>query len=214
MRPTKLDIDPANADADGLAAANDSSGASLALDGILTSGGAYTAADDLGHHIDITDTSTKDQSGATFTVTGTNANDEALVESLLGPTSGATVTTTGYFKTITSIAIASAVAASTVNVGTNDEVASKVVPVNWMENQGCTTAIMGAVGTFQADIEETFDNILADGTASATFWDKQADKAADGAFTMTPGATGVRISTDSYTNGAEFQFHVISFVSQ
>ena len=213
MRPIKLDIDPANVDADGLAAANDSSGASLTLDGALTSGGTFTSADGLGRRLDITDTATVDQSGATFTVTGTDASGNALVESLLGPTSGSTVTTAGYFLTVTSVAIANGAGTGTVNMGTNDEVASKVVPVNWMESDGCTVAIMGAVGTFVADIEETFDDVLADGTVSANFWDKQADKAADGAFTMTPRATGVRVSLDSYTNGAEFQFHVLSSIS-
>ena len=213
MRPTKIDFDPANAYADGLAAANDSSGTSLTLDGALTSGGTFTSADGLGRKLDITDTATIDQSGATFTITGTDANGKALVESLLGPGSGATVTTTGYFYTVTSVAIASGAGSGAVNMGTNDEVASKVIPVNWKEPEGCTTAIMGASGTFVADISETFDSILADGSVGANFWDKHADKSADGAFTMTPRATGVRVHTDSYTNGAELQFHVLSSIT-
>lgn len=213
MRPTKIDFDVADAVATGLAAANSSAGASVTLDGTLTAGGTYTAADGFGHRIIITDTATLDQSTATFTVTGTNANDEVVSESLAGPASTATVTTVAYFKTVISVTIASPVATATVNIGTNGEVASKVIPVNWMEPDGCTTAIMGAVGTFNVDIEETFDAVLANGTLLANFWNKQAAKTADGAFTMTPRATGVRVSTNSYTNGAEFQFHVLSSVS-
>lgn len=214
MRPTKLDIDPVNITATGLAAANDSSGATLALDAALTLGGTFTSADGLGRQIAITDTSTKNQAAATFTIIGTNANGEAITDDVVGPASGATVLSAKQFLTVTSITIDSPIAASTVNVGTTQIVESKVVPVNWVENVGCTVAIMGSVGTFQVDIEETFDDILANGVDSANFWEKQTDKTANGSFTMTPRATGVRINFDSYTNTAEFQFHVISSVSQ
>lgn len=208
MRPKSFDIDPADADADGLAAANDSSGTSLTLDGALTSGGTYTAADGLGHLIDITDTATVDQSGATFTLNGTNANGQSISEAVTGPGSGATVTSTKYFKTITSITIASGAGSGTVNVGTNDEVASKVIPLNWRADEGATTAILGASGTFSADIQETFDDVLADGPDGANWYDVQADKSADGTYLLTKGATATRVHTDSYTNGAEFQFHI------
>lgn len=208
MRPIKYDIDPTDADADGLAAANDSSGTSLTLDGVLTSGGTYTAADGLGHKIDITDTATVDQSGATFTVTGTDANDSAITEAITGPGSGATVTSTKYFKTITGIAIASGAGTGTVNVGTNDEVASKVIPINWRADDQATTAILGAVGTFVADIQETFDDVQSLGSDGLDWFDVQADKAADGSFALSRHATATRVHTDSYTNGAEFQFHV------
>lgn len=213
MRPTKLDIDPANVDADGLAAANDSSGATLTLDGVLTSGGTFTSADGLGRQIAITDTATVNQATATFTITGTNASGESITDDVTGPGSGATVTSAKLFYTVTSITIDTPAVGGTVNVGTTQVAESKVVPVNWMEDVGCTVAIMGAVGTFQVDIEETFDKILEDGTDSANFWDKQADKSANGAFTMTPRATGVKVSFDSYTNGAEFQFHVLASIT-
>ena len=210
MRPNKFDIDPADADADGLAAANDSSGTSLTLDGALTSGGTYTAADGLGHLIDITDSATVDQSGATFTVNGTNANDQAISEAVTGPGSGATVTTTKYFKTVTSITIASGAGTGTVNVGTNDEVASKVIPLNWRSDEGATVAIMGTSGTLSADIQETFDDLQTTSGADGVNWlDTHADKTADGSFTLTAHARGVRVHTDSYTDSAEFQFHVL-----
>lgn len=214
MRPTKLDIDIADVSASGLAAANDSSGATLVLDGTLTSGGAFTSADGLGRQIVITDTATVDQSGATFTFTGTNANGETISEAITGPGSTLSVTSTLYFYTINPLpTITSPAVGGTVNVGTTQLAETKVVPVNWVESDGCTVAIMGSVGTYQVDIQETFDNILQNGVATANFWVKQADKTADGAFTMTPRATGVKITTDSYTSGAEFQMHVLSSVS-
>lgn len=213
MRLTKIDVDIADVAASGIAAANDSSGATIVLDGALTSGGTFTSADGLGRQIAITDTATVDQSGATFTIAGTNANGGGISEDVVGPTAAGTVTSTEYFYTITSITITSPAVGGTVNVGTTQLAETKVVPVNWIESDGCTVAIMGSVGTYQVDIQETFDNILQDGVTNANFWAKQADKTADGAFTMTPRATGVKITTDSYTNGAEFQMHVLSSVS-
>lgn len=204
-RPKQIDLDPADADADGIAAANDSSGTALTLDGVLTSGGTYTAADGLGHLIDITDTATVNQSGATFTVTGTNANDQSISEAITGPGSGATVTSTKYFKTITSITIASGAATGTVNVGTNDEVSTRAIPLNWRSDDGAMVALMGLTGTGSIDIQETFDNIL-DSTADSVNWvDKHADKTADAAFQLSPQATAVRVHTDSYTSGFETQ---------
>ena len=52
----KFDIDPANVDPDGLADNNSSAGATVTLDGALTSGGTFTSADGLAHQLDIIDT--------------------------------------------------------------------------------------------------------------------------------------------------------------
>ncbi|NIW96979.1 MAG: hypothetical protein GWN13_01795, partial [Phycisphaerae bacterium] len=209
MIPVKLDIDPDNPDADGLAAANDSSGTTLTLDGALISGGTFTASDGLGHKIDITDTATVDQSGATFTINGTNANDQSISEDVTGPGSGATVTSSKYFKTVTSITIASGAGSGTANVGTNDEVASQAIPLNWRSNYGCMTAIAGASGTFSVDIQETFDDCLSSEVDNANWIDKHVSLSGDGGFELDVRARGVRAHTNSFTNGAEFQFHIV-----
>ena len=209
MRPQKFDIDLADKDADGLADNNDSSGTSLTLDGALTSGGTFTSADGLGRRISITDTATTDQSGATFTITGTNANGQAISEDVTGPGSGATVVSTKYFYTVTSISIASGAGTGTVDVGTNGEAAGKIYPLNWRNDDRATVAIAGSTGTFQADIEETFDDVISAEVDNANLIEAYADKTGDGSFLLTRFARGVRVHTDSYTNGAEFQFHVL-----
>lgn len=213
MRPQKFDIDPADQDGDGLADNNDSSGSSLTLDGALTSGGTFTSADGLGRRIVITDTATVDQSGATFTINGTNANGQAISEDVTGPGSGATVTSTKYFLSVTSIDITNGAGSGTVDVGTNGEVSSKVVPLDWRADQGATVAIQGSSGTFQADIQETFDDLqTTNGVDGINYNEVAADKTGDGSFTTSVHARGVRIHTDSYTNPAEFQFHVLQSV--
>jgi len=53
MRPFTFDVDPADVDPDGLADGNSSAGATVTLDGLLTSGGSFTSADSLAHRLDI-----------------------------------------------------------------------------------------------------------------------------------------------------------------
>jgi len=202
------DIDPADTDADGLADGNDSSVTSITIDGALASGGSFTSADGLAHRLIITDAGGHDQRTATYTITGTNSNGDALTESLAGPNSSSSVETTEYFLTVTSITIASPTASSTVDIGTVDEFMSPVYLLNWRSSEAATVAILGSSGTYQVDIQETFGDIYNDGIAATNWVDKHADKSADLAGSLTLFATAVRVKSDSYTNGAEFQFHI------
>lgn len=205
----KFDMDLADADPDGLADNNDSSGATLTLDGALTSGGTFTSADGFAHRLDIIDTATQDQSGSTFNVTGTDENDNTQTEAVVGPASGATVESTKYFKTVTSVTITNPTALGTVDMGTVDEVMSPIYVLDRNSPNVAAYAVMGLVGTCVFDIDITFDNILAEGSASANWFEVQADQSADLNATAPQGASGIRLGFDSYTNGAELQFHVI-----
>ena len=204
----KYDIDPADVDADGLADGNDSSVATIVIDGALASGGSFTSADGLAHRLNITDAGGHVQTGATYTIVGTNSNGNAQTEAIAGPGSSATIETTEYFLTVTSITIASPAASSTVDIGTVDEIVSPVYPLNWRCNTPATVAITGTVGTYVVDIQETFDDIYTDGVASATWFDKHVDENADMSGVLTLHATAVRLQADSYTSGAELQFHI------
>lgn len=209
MRPFTLDIDPANTDTDGLADNNDSSGSSLTLDGALTSGGTFTSSDGLGRRIQFTDTSTTDQSGATFTVIGTNNNDEAITEDRSGPGSGATVTTTKYFKTVSAINITSGAGSATVDVGTADE-CEAFVALNHRatEDTGVQTTV---TGTIDYDIQVTYKNILGDGFDSGD-WDVVTafdGKTANVRNTLPKQAVAMRVVVNSFTDTAEIQVHVV-----
>jgi hypothetical protein len=72
----------------------------LTINGANASGGVatFTAA----RKVTIASAGTDD--GRTFTVTGTDINGDALVEAITGPDT-ATVTTTGYFKTVTQVTV-------------------------------------------------------------------------------------------------------------
>lgn len=209
MRPYRLDVDPANVDPDGLADGNSSAGATLTLDGALTSGGTFTSADGYGHRISILDLGADDQTGATYTFTGTNSNGEAQTEDIAGPGVSGTVTTTKYWLTVTSVTIAVPAAGSTVDVGTVDEIATPVLPVNWRGSEACTAAVTGLSGTCQFDINETFDAIQETEPTDTTNWiTKASNQSADVVQAMSLHATAVRLVFDSYTDGAELQLAV------
>lgn len=209
-RIRELDIDLANVDADGLADGNSSAGSSVTLDGALTSGGTFTSADGLGRYIAITDAGADDQSTATYTITGTDSNDKALTEAITGPTSSGTVISTEAFKTVTSVAIASPVASSTVDIGTTAATrvaVSKVYPLNHVSRDAALVSL-DVTGTINVDIQETFDIIQGDYDHTNAVWfdvASLASKTADTTSLITRGATALRVLINSYSDGAECQ---------
>jgi len=220
MRPKRYDFDVDNADPDGLADNNSSAGATLTLDGALTSAGSYTSADGFAHRLDIIDTATTDQSSATFTVTGTDADGRAQSEAITGPGSGATVESTKYFKTVTSVAIASPVACGTVDMGIVDEFASKTIPLDHL-NDSAPTIQVDVTGTIDYDIQVTLQNLYDKASAAPFNFDDQEDLAwvNDGNFgaktadllddLAAPGARAMRVVSNSYTNTAELQVYIV-----
>jgi len=212
MRPKFFDIDPADVDPDGLADGNSSAGATVTLDGALTSGGTFTSADGLAHRLDIIDLGADDQTGATYTITGTDADDKAQVENIAGPGASATIETTKYFKTVSSIAIASPVAASTVDIGTVDEVSYKTLPIDNYKEVAPTVQVQ-VTGTINFDIETTLESPF-----KALDDQSDLDWINDGNFTgktasisnslASPGNRAMKVVINSYTNGAELQVYV------
>jgi hypothetical protein len=86
-------------DADGIStAASVGNNAALTIGGALASGGSVTNAS--GRQVTIL--SAGNDSSKSFTVVGTDVNGSALTESVTGANAG-TATSSGYFKTITSI---------------------------------------------------------------------------------------------------------------
>ena len=86
-------------DADGIStAASVGNNAALTIGGALADGGSVTNAS--GRQVTIL--SAGDDSGISFTAVGTDVNGDTLTESVTGANAG-TATSSGYFKTITSI---------------------------------------------------------------------------------------------------------------
>lgn len=209
MKVFSIDIDPANSDADGLADGNDSSGATVTLDGVLTSGGSFTSADGLARRLIITDAGADDQSGATYTITGTDADGNAQTESLAGPSTSGSVETTKYFLTVSSVAIASPAATSTVDIGTVDELSTKTYPINAEADPGACIQVV-VTGTINYSVEGTVERIGASPQQNNDFTDITAfsGKTASLIDNAPAGVAGLRFVANSFTDGAELQVHV------
>lgn len=209
MRPFKIDVDVDAPDADGLADGNSSAVTTVTLDGALASGGNFTSADGFAHRLNITDAGADDQSTATYTVTGTDADGLDITESLTGPASGATVETVNYFLTVEGpIAIASPVATSLVDIGTVDEVATQTLPLNYRYTEPATYAV-NVTGTISYTVQQTLDQVhTLTNPGSAAWFDiaALATKTADLMDIGTNHATATRLVVNSYSTGAELQF--------
>jgi len=212
MRPLQIEVIPVEGDADGIADGNASHGATVTLDGVLTAAGSYTSADGA-HQISIKDGGVGFQSGATFTVIGTDAAGNPQSEGIAGPNFGATVQTTASFLTVTSVTITNPVAVEltpSVDVGT---IASFDVPVtclNYRCDYPATVAIQGSSGTAVTEIQETFGDLAANGEDDVDWWTLHTqDPLADAVFAMTRYARGIRINITSFVAGAQYQLHIL-----
>jgi hypothetical protein len=215
----KFDIDPADLDADGIAESQAvvvGTTPNLVLNGALCVLG--TAAQfDIGDAysagvvgVRLLFDSAGDINTNVFTITGKDQDGNSVTETVTGVTTTA-VSTVKYYSQVTAIT-ASIDTTSNVFVGTvTGALVSKTVPVNRLSDQPAAVAVSGLSGTCQFDLEQTFDDMrTTTGDSAAWFVVSTAgtDASTDIATLAAAGATAVRCKFDSYTNGAELQFHV------
>lgn len=118
------------------------SAGNLTINGSLASGGVATF--DTGRRVLVT--SGGNDSGITFTITGTGNNGFAQTEVLAG-TNGSSAYTTHDFKTVTSVAVSGAVATA-VTVGTNGVGSSEPWIVDtWVNPPSISAATTGSTTT-------------------------------------------------------------------
>ena len=148
-----LTADTQALDADGISTAATLSGSgNLTINGALASGGSCTF--DAGRIVTIL--SAGDDSGDTFTVTGTDVNGDAQTEDITGANAG-TATGTKYFKTVTQIATDGA-SAGNVSAGVNAS-AGDVIFAGRSRLKGVFTVNSATAGTIN------FTNTSPAGTA-------------------------------------------------
>lgn len=195
-RPRVFDFDLADASLTGFASN-------------VTGAGPWTpttteTSDGLAHQVSIKNDSATDHSGKTLTLTGTDANGDALTETLAAPGTSATVESVGYFKTLTSVAVSATIGSDTFDIGWVDEAASQVIPLNRLATTAAAVGI-DITGTINYTVQETFDDIQNVDRADLSWFAVSAlsGKTADLASSLTPNATGVRLLVNSYSSGAE-----------
>ena len=212
MQPYYLDIDPADVDVDGIAEAQTLGAAgNLTLNGVLAdlgTAGQFDIGDSYSDGIGgvkIAIDSAGDVSTVNFTVTGKDQDGNATTEVITGVTTTEVQSTT-YWSQITQIA-ADAAVGSAVNVGPVDEIITRTLPLNWRATEAATVAISGLSGTCQYDVDETFDDMA--NNDGFNFQTNLSNQSADVSGLLTLHATACRLKFDSYSSGAELQFHVL-----
>jgi len=205
-RPILLDIDLDDVDPNGIVELETLVGAGdFTIGGALASGGVAT----MDYARQLVVTSVGNDLGLTFTVTGTDQDGIALVESVAGA-NATTAETAGYFKTVIQIASDGATAAD-VSWGTVDEASSQSVPLNSISDSGATIHV-DVTGTIDFTIQERFDNVQASTTAiqDAKWQDVTAlaDKTADTTSILTVGASACRAMVNSHSSAAEMQVYI------
>ena len=150
-------IEAAAADTDGVCAAQSvGSAANLTINGALASGGAVT----FDQPRNVTILSAGNDSGITFTVTGTDETLTAVTETITGANAG-TSTGSTYFATISQIA-SSAAAAGNVSVGSGTSIAAPIFRGS-MRLTGLYVVNTGTAGTI------TFRQTSSSGTVRMKF---------------------------------------------
>lgn len=166
------------------------------INGSLAEGGSVAIA--TAQRLDIESTGTI--SGVTFTITGTGNDNQVVSEEIAGPENN-TVTTTSYFKTVTSVAVDGEVGTNT-SIGISDEALSQTVPLNRYINTGYTLGV-NISGTIDFTGQLTADNVQ-DATLTPAWVAITAltTKTADTQAEVSSPYAGFRMVINSYSSGA------------
>ena len=122
MRPIQLSLTMAAANRDGICEAQTTAAAGvLTIDGALDADTDGVASMDVPRHVSIY--SAADLSRINFTVTGTDRHGDTVSETIVGPTTGATVKGGVNFLSVTQVAVDDTVGTD-VEVGSADEMES------------------------------------------------------------------------------------------
>jgi len=203
MPTVELSYTPAAASLTGLA--SNVTGASWPLS-------ATSAGDSLAHTITIRNDTATDHSGKTALITGTDADGYAQTETLALPGVSATVTSTMYFLTVTSVVPSATIGADTMDIGWSAVAYGRTVPLNWRQQSFQTSLAVVITGTINVTVQHTFDYLSANGNIQSANWFPHATIAsvtgnADGNYAFPAVATHLKIN--SVTNGATVKFYVV-----
>tara|TARA_R110000868_G_scaffold149339_2_gene371778 strand:- start:4499 stop:5134 length:636 start_codon:yes stop_codon:yes gene_type:complete len=209
MHPLRLQFSPLTLSAAGYA--ND----------VAWAGGGYaltatTVGDGLAHVVSILGNAAVDHSLKTFTVTGTSADGVTISEGIAGPNGVATVITTRYFKTVTSVTVSATTGADTFDIGWTAAAVSQTVMMDWRKVDFQVALSVIITGTISVTVQHTLDALhgeyLATAGAEYASWMPHstiASKTAstDGNYAYPIVAT--RLLIVSVTNGATVGFQVV-----
>ncbi len=201
MRPLQLNYTPADANLTGFL--SNATGATWTLTNTA-------ATDGLAHQISIRNDSGTDHSGKTALATGTDVDGYALTETITLPAASATVESTKYFKTLTSLVPSATIGADTMDIGWIDEFITQTIPLNWRGGIIAFNVIVS--GTISYTVQQTLDNVqqLDDRTFN---WVNNDDTSLVNATSNKNGnyiglPIAMRVVINSYSSGATLDLFI------
>ncbi len=200
MRPKTITVSPDVADPNGISVAQTPvASGNLTITGDLATGGVATF--DIARHVSIT--SDGNDSGVTFTITGTDRNGDALTESITGPGS-TTVNGNRNFLTVTQVAIDGA-GTGNIEVGSADELETKWYPADTYKSQHFSYSIQVSSGaSLTHKLEFTLDDVYASAFTeygAAKFEDLGAETTDQVSKLDTQLLTAYRLSITGFSSG-------------
>lgn len=196
MRPIAKTYTPAAASLTGFA--SNVTGATWTLT-------ATSAADSLGHLVTIRNDSATDHSAKTAILTGTDSDGNAQTETVNLPGTSATITSTKYFLTLTSVVPSATIGGDTMDIGWTADSNSPTIPLEWRSISPASVEII-ITGTINVDGQETLQSVF-DNYPSTLTWTGITSLTGITATTIKPAtvaATGVRVNVNSVTAGATY----------
>jgi len=136
-------------------------------------------------------------SGVNFTITGTDAQGDPLVEALVGP-NVSTVQSLGYFRTVSQVAVDGAVATD-VQVGTVDEFVTGALILDLYSPY--TSIAVDISGTIDYSVQKCFERLTA-GQSPNWLAGGLTTQVADGQTAYTQATGAIRLLGNSFTGGA------------
>jgi len=169
--------------------------------GAATAPTTTTTSDGLAHYVTLTSPVQATLAGINFTIVGTDPDGHAISETIAGPASASTVTSTKFFKTITTIQPSATMGALTLAVGI---AVTAITPTIALTNSAAAASMTVAVtGTVNYTVYETFANVYVhNATTVSTAITALTSKTANTTGTATVSATGVLLLVNSVTAGA------------
>lgn len=169
-----------------------------------------STSDGLAHQVTLTAPVQSTLAGVTFTIIGTDADNNAQTETgLTGPASGATVTSTKYYKTVATLMPSATMGALTVAVGiaAPSLSSSLVLSENLVAAANLTITV---TGTVNITVNDTIGNVwdIAPSTLPWSAISALTSKTATTDGAARAAATAVQILTNSVTNGATYTLWV------
>lgn len=201
MLPIRYSFTPANISTTGYATSV--TGATFTLT-------ANAVTDGYAHQVTVLNNTATNHSAKTLTFTGTDVDGFALTETIAAPAGSSTVTTAGYYKTLTSVTVSATIGADTFSIGWNNQFISPTIGLD--RSAGIVGLNIIVTGTINYTIQQTFNEIQTL-TRSSIKWLNNDDTAlvastASGNGNYVTSVIATRLKVNSYSSGATIEFNI------